>query len=56
MTCSVSLLEEARNAGFPWETEPIRLKPQPRLVELVALSRARALKGEPEPKEGVSES
>lgn len=49
-------VEEARNAGFPWETEPIRLKPQPRLVELVALSRARALKGEPEPKEGVSES
>ena len=36
----------ARNLGFPWNEEPIRLKPQERLVELVALSRAKALAGE----------
>lgn len=38
----------AKNAGFPWDEEPIRLKPQERLVELVARSRAKALAGEAE--------
>ena len=38
----------AKAAGFPWSEEPIRLIPQPRLVELVALSRAKALAGESE--------
>ena len=49
---SVALLnqsvEAAKAAGFPWNEEPIRLTPQPRLVELVALSRAKALAGESE--------
>ena len=38
----------AKNAGFLWNEEPIRLQPQERLVELVALSRAKALSGEAE--------
>jgi CRISPR-associated protein Csb1 len=38
----------AKGAGFPWNEEPIRLVPQQRLVELVALSRAKALAGESE--------
>jgi len=38
----------AKDAGFPWNEEPIRLVPQKRLVELVALSRAKALAGESE--------
>lgn len=38
----------AKNAGFLWDEEPIRLKPQKRLVDLVALSRAKALSGEAE--------
>ncbi len=38
----------AKKAGFPWNEEPISLKPQRRLVELVALSRAKALAGESE--------
>ena len=42
----------ARKQGFPWTTEPIRLLPQPRLVELVALSRAKALAGESESQGG----
>ena len=37
-----------RAAGFTWNAEPIRLTPQPRLVELVALSRAKALAGQSE--------
>jgi CRISPR-associated protein Csb1 len=41
-------VEIAKAAGFPWDEEPIRLMPQKRLVELVALSRARALAGESE--------
>jgi CRISPR-associated protein Csb1 len=46
------LLEEAvaaaKAAEFPWNEEPIRLTPQPRLVELVARSRRKALIGESE--------
>jgi len=38
----------AKGAGFPWNEKPIRLVPQKRLVELVALSRAQALAGESE--------
>ena len=38
----------AKAAGFPWNEEPIRLVPQKRLLELVALSRAKALAGETE--------
>jgi CRISPR-associated protein Csb1 len=41
-------VEAAKAAGFTWNPEPIRLRPQPRLVELVALSRAKALAGESE--------
>ena len=41
-------VEAAKEAGFPWEQTPIQLKPQGRLVELVALSRAKALVGESE--------
>jgi len=47
-------VEAAKKAGFPWNEEPIRLVPQKRLVELVALSRAKALAGESEA-EGDSE-
>lgn len=47
---ALKLLQEAvtaaKAAGFPWNTDPIRLKPQKRLVELVALSRAKVLAGE----------
>jgi CRISPR-associated protein Csb1 len=49
------LLEEAVAAaeavGLVWNPEPIRLTPQQRLVELVALSRRKALLGEVEPGE-----
>ncbi len=38
----------AKGAGFPWNEKPIQLVPQQRLVELVALSRAKALAGERE--------
>lgn len=41
-------VEAAKSAGFPWSEEPIRLSPQARLVELVALSRAKGLAGESE--------
>lgn len=41
-------VEEAERAKFPWNKEPLRLKPQARLVQLVALSRDRALQGESE--------
>lgn len=41
-------VEVAKKAGFPWNETPIILKPQRRLVELVALSRAKALAGESE--------
>ena len=48
----VALLKQSIDAatavGFTWNVEPIRLTPQPRLVELVALSRAKALAGESE--------
>jgi CRISPR-associated protein Csb1 len=49
---AASLLREAVAAatasGLPWDKSPIRLTPQHRLVELVALSRAKALAGESE--------
>lgn len=41
-------VSKAKEAGFPWEEEPIRLVPQRRLVDLVALSRTKALSGESE--------
>lgn len=41
-------VERAKQAGFAWNEEPIRLTPQRRLVQLVALSRAKALAGETE--------
>ncbi len=41
-------VQSARNAGFPWNDAPTALQPQEKLVQLVALSRARALAGEPE--------
>lgn len=45
-------VEQAEKAKFPWNNDPLRLKPQARLVQLVALSRDRALQGESEdPKE-----
>lgn len=47
-----ALLDEAigrvHAAGLEWRGKPLRLIPQPKLVELVALSRAKALKGETE--------
>lgn len=45
-------VDEAKVAGFPWSEDPIRLAPQKRLVELVALSRAKALAGESESSDG----
>lgn len=45
-------VDEAKKAGFPWRTEPLRLRPQPRLVQLVALSREKALRGEGEAEDG----
>lgn len=45
-------VEAARKADFPWNEEPIRLVPQKRLVELVALSRAKGLAGETEAEDG----
>jgi CRISPR-associated protein Csb1 len=49
---AVALFNEAvgraKKAGVPWNEQPIRLTPQPRLVQLVALSRAKALAGETE--------
>ncbi len=42
----------AKDAGFPWNEDPIRLVPQRRLVELVARSRAKALAGEYEDVDG----
>lgn len=38
-------IKKAQSVGFAWNIEPMRLKPQPRLVQLVAMSRARALAG-----------
>ena len=45
-------VEAARKAGFQWNVEPISLTPQRRLVELVALSRKKALAGETESENG----
>lgn len=39
-------VQRAVEAGFSWPDAPIRLRPQPRLVELVAASRAKALAGD----------
>jgi CRISPR-associated protein Csb1 len=44
----IQSVDVAKAAGFTWNVEPIRLTPQPRLVELVALSREKALAGESE--------
>lgn len=56
---AVSLFQEtlavAKDAGFPWEMEPIRLVPQPRLIELVMESRKRALKGVAEDADATTE-
>lgn len=41
-------IDAAKKAGFLWEERPLRLTPQQRLVELVALSRAKALSGQTE--------
>ena len=53
---AVKILKEsinaAKTAGFPWAEEPLRLTPQQRLVELVALSRAKALADEAESDDG----
>jgi CRISPR-associated protein Csb1 len=46
-------VRQARGHGLPWRTEAIRLTPQPRLVELVALSRQKALAGEADPDESA---
>jgi len=46
--CLKRAAEAVKQAGFPWSDKPIVLTPQPRLVELVALSRAKALEGEAE--------
>lgn len=46
-------VRQAENRDLPWETTPIRLTPQARLVELVALSRQKALAGEAEPEEDI---
>jgi CRISPR-associated protein Csb1 len=49
---AVALLDQsvqaAKAAGFTWNVEPVRLTPQPRLVQLVALSREKALAEETE--------
>jgi CRISPR-associated protein Csb1 len=44
-------VQQAQGRALRWRTEAIRLTPQPRLVELVALSRQKALAGEAEPDE-----
>ncbi len=49
LQCFADAADAAKSAGFAWTTEPLRLVPQQRLVELVALSRAKALAGEGEP-------
>jgi CRISPR-associated protein Csb1 len=41
-------VDAARAAGFPWSEAPTRLRPQEKLVQLVALSRARGLSSERE--------
>jgi CRISPR-associated protein Csb1 len=41
-------VSSAKAAGFAWDEQPLRLVPQERLVELVAMSRAKALAGEAE--------
>jgi CRISPR-associated protein Csb1 len=46
-------VQQAQGHGIPWRTEATRLTPQPRLVELVALSRQKALAGEAEPDESA---
>jgi CRISPR-associated protein Csb1 len=46
-------VQQAQGHRLPWRTEATRLTPQPRLVELVALSRQKALAGESEPDESL---
>jgi CRISPR-associated protein Csb1 len=41
-------VDAAKKAGFDWKGKPIRLAPQKKLVEIVALSRAKAFAGESE--------
>lgn len=38
-------IAKAKSCGFSWNSEPLYLKPQSRLVQLVAMSRVRALEG-----------
>jgi CRISPR-associated protein Csb1 len=44
-------VQQAQGHGLPWRKDGVKLTPQPRLVELVALSRQKALAGEAEPDE-----
>ena len=44
----VRTVEEARRRGLTWDPAPLRLTPQPRLVEIVRRSREKALAGEGE--------
>ena len=39
-------VEAAKKAGLPWRAEPLRLKPQAKLVKLIELSRVAAQGGE----------
>lgn len=48
LTLYTQAVEAARAAGFPWCEAPTTLQPQKKLVQLVALSRARGLAGEGE--------
>jgi CRISPR-associated protein Csb1 len=48
-----SAVEAAVEAGFPWSADPLQLRPQARLVELVAASRKKALAGEADDKKGA---
>ncbi len=41
-------VEAARASNYPWSKNPLMLAPQEKLVQLIALSRARALEGETE--------
>ncbi len=41
-------VEAAKKAGFPWNPEPLRLRPQTKLLDLVLASREKALQGETE--------
>jgi CRISPR-associated protein Csb1 len=47
----IEAVRKAGAAGLPWEAEPVRLVPDPRLVQLVERSRAMALKGDADAEE-----